>query len=177
MDQVLSDTEVRVLGVLIEKEKTTPDYYPLTLNSCMNACNQKSSRNPVMSLDEKTVAKALFSLQDKHLLWKKTTGDGRVPQYAYKLEAIAEFSEPQLAVICVLLLRGAQTLGEIRNRTNRLFEFDSTEEVEEILTELTEHENGPFVIKLPKQPGCKDCRYTHLFAGEVEINEQDSDSS
>lgn len=173
MELVLSNIEVRVLGVLIEKEKTTPDYYPLTLNSCMHACNQKSSRHPVMSLDEKTVAKALFSLQEKHLLWKKTTGDGRVPKYAYKLEAIAEFSEPQRAVICVLLLRGAQTLGEIRNRTNRLFEFDSTEEVENILNELTEHKNGPFVVKLPRQSGCKDCRYTHLFAGEIELNEKD----
>lgn len=173
MNQVLSDIEIRVLGVLLEKEKTTPDYYPLTLNSCLNACNQKSSRNPVMSLDDKTVAKALLSLQDQHLLWKRTTADSRVPKYAHKLETIADFSESQLAVLCVLLLRGAQTLGEIRTRTNRLFEFDSTEEVENILDELAEHENGPFVVKLPRQPGRKDCRYMHLFAGEVEVNEEE----
>lgn len=173
MDQVFSDIEIRVLGVLLEKETTTPDHYPLTLNSCVNACNQKSSRNPIMSLDDKTTARALLSLQDKHLLWKHTTADGRVPKYAHKLEVIADFTEPQLAVLCVLLLRGAQTLGEIRTRTNRLFEFNSTDEIENILNELTDDENGPFVVKLPRQPGRKDGRYTHLFGGEIELNEEE----
>lgn len=173
MDQVFSDIEIRVLGVLLEKETTTPDYYPLTLNSCVNACNQKSSRNPSMSLDDKTVARALLSLQDKHLLWKQTTADGRVPKYAHKIDEISDFSEPQLAVLCVLLLRGAQTLGEIRTRTNRLFIFNSTEEIENIIDELTEDDNGPFVVKLPRQPGRKDCRYTHLFGGKIELNEEE----
>ena len=174
MDQVLSEIEIRVLGVLLEKAKTTPEYYPLTLNSCMNACNQTSSRNPVMSLDDKTVAKSLLSLQEKHLVWKKTTGDGRVPKYAYKLDNIADFTEPQLAVLCVLFLRGAQTLGEIRTRTNRQFAFESTEEVENVLNGLADHGKGPFVIKLPRQHGCKDSRYTHLFAGAIQLNEEET---
>ncbi|MEW6380796.1 MAG: YceH family protein [bacterium] len=167
MDIVLTSVEARVLGALIEKEMSTPEYYPLTLNALISACNQKSNREPVMNLEEKSVVRAIEGLQQKHLVWQRNTAEGRVPKYAHGIGSRFEFSPPQVAVLCVLLLRGPQTPGEIRGRTARLHEFGDLSEVEETLQQLAEHEGGPFVVKLPRQAGCRESRYAHLLCGEV----------
>jgi len=172
MDIMLTPVEARVLGSLIEKQITTPDYYPLTLNGLTSACNQKSNRDPIMNLDEKAVVRALDSLRQKHLVWQKSTAEGRVPKYAHGIQDIFKFSPQELGVLCILLLRGAQTAGEIRGRTARLYEFHDLAELETTLQKLMDREDGPMVMKLPRLVGHRECRYTHLFCGEVEIDEK-----
>lgn len=167
MDQILTTTEVRVLGSLIEKELTTPEYYPLTLNALTNACNQISNRDPVVSYDDKTVARALESLREKKLAWM-VTGVGRVPKYEHRFNEALQLAEQEVAVLCVLMLRGPQTVGEIRGRTGRLYEFKELEEVELTLQALMAAQS-PLVTRLPRQPGTKESRYAHLLAGEVQV--------
>jgi len=171
VDQTLTSVEVRVLGSLIEKEITTPEYYPLTLNALVNACNQISNRDPVVSFDDRTVARALESLREKNLAWM-VTGIGRVPKYEQRFGEAYKLAEQEIAVLCVLMLRGPQTVGEIRGRTGRLYEFKELEEVELTLQALMTAE-PPFAMKLQRQPGTKESRYAHLLAGEVQIEERE----
>jgi uncharacterized protein len=171
VDQTLTSVEVRVLGSLIEKEITTPEYYPLTLNALTNACNQISNRDPVVSFDDKTVARALESLREKNLAWM-VTGIGRVPKYEQRFAEAYKLAEQEVAVLCVLMLRGPQTVGEIRGRTGRLYEFKELEEVELTLQALMSAE-PPHAVRLQRQPGTKESRYAHLLAGEVQIEERE----
>jgi uncharacterized protein YceH (UPF0502 family) len=171
VDQKLTSVEVRVLGSLIEKEITTPEYYPLTLNALTNACNQISNRDPVVSFDDRTVARALEALREKNLAWM-VTGIGRVPKYEQNFGEAYKLAEQEVAVLCVLMLRGPQTVGEIRGRTGRLYEFKELEEVELTLQALMTAQ-PPFAVKLPRQPGTKESRYAHLLAGEVQIEERE----
>ncbi|MGA9055464.1 MAG: YceH family protein [Terriglobia bacterium] len=163
----LHEIEVRVLGSLAEKEITTPDYYPLSLNALINACNQKSNRDPVMALDERVVTQALDSLNEKSLAGQVTSADSRVPKYAHRLQEVFNFDRREMAVLCVLLLRGPQTPGELRGRAERMYQFDDLEVVESALRHLMERE-PPLVKKLARQPGTKESRYAHLLAGDVE---------
>jgi hypothetical protein len=163
----LNEAEVRVLGALLEKEITTPDYYPLSLNALINACNQKSNRAPVMALDESAVRQALDSLNEKSLAGQATSADSRVPKYAHRLQEVFNFDRREMAVLCVLLLRGPQTPGELRGRTERMYKFDDLGGVESALHRLMERE-PPLVKKLARQPGTKESRYAHLLAGEAE---------
>jgi uncharacterized protein len=169
-DKLLNPAEVRVLGSLIEKEITTPDYYPLTLNALANACNQTSNRDPVVSLDEQTVVRALDSLREKRLALQFHGADSRVPKYSHRLGVEApDLGRPEIAVLCVLLLRGPQTVGEIRGRTGRMHEFASLEEVQAVLDALASRSPDPLVARLPRQTGFKEQRFAHLLAGEVSI--------
>ncbi len=170
MDTLLTATEIRILGSLIEKEMTTPDYYPLTLNSLTTACNQKSNRDPVMALDETDVVKALDTLRFKGLALQASGEGSRVPKYGHNLEAKLHFEPEQLAILCELFVRGPQTLGELRTRCERMRPFADLAAVEEVLVELMEHE-PPLVVKLPRQPGRKEQRYAHLLAGAPELPE------
>jgi uncharacterized protein YceH (UPF0502 family) len=163
----LDEIEVRVLGALLEKEITTPDYYPLSLNALINACNQKSNRDPVMALDESVATQALDSLNEKGLAGQATSADSRVPKYAHRLQEVFNFDRREMAVLCVLLLRGPQTPGELRGRTERMYKFDDLGVVESALHRLMERE-PPLVKKLARQPGTKESRYAHLLAGDVE---------
>ena len=171
MEQTLTPVEVRVLGSLIEKEITTPEYYPLSLNALASACNQISNRDPVLSFDEKTVARALESLREKQLIWM-VTGVGRVPKYEHRFTEQLKLAAQEVAVLCVLMLRGPQTAGEIRGRTGRLYEFKQLEEVELTLQVMMSAE-PPLITKLPRQPGTKESRYAHLLSGEVEVEERE----
>jgi uncharacterized protein YceH (UPF0502 family) len=164
---VLSPSEARVLGALIEKEVTTPEYYPLSLNALINACNQRSNREPVMNLDEEAVRQALHGLEDMHLAGRARSADGRVTKYELWLGEAFNFSRAETALICVLLLRGPQTPGELRGRTERLHRFEETGEVLAALQKLMERE-PPLAAILPRQPGTKESRYTHLLSGGVE---------
>jgi uncharacterized protein len=166
MDIMLSETEIRILGCLIEKEMTTPEYYPLSLNSLTNACNQKSNRNPVVSYDEAAVSEGLDSLQEKGLARKTLTGGSRVSKYLHTILDKFDLSRQELAVICELMVRGPQTVGEIRTRADRISAFKDLEEVDDVLKTLMEYD-PPLVIKLPKEPGRKEPRYMHLFSGNV----------
>jgi uncharacterized protein YceH (UPF0502 family) len=165
---ILSPEEVRVVGALIEKQVTTPEYYPLTLNALRQACNQLSNREPVVSFDEKTVAWALESLRERKLVRVVTTADGRVPKYRHVLDEVLGLKSPEMAVMCVLMLRGAQTVGEIRTRTERLYPFSALSFVETTLEDLMTRD-VPLVVKLPRQSGQKESRYAHLLGGEVEV--------
>src|SRR6266581_7407396 len=151
MNVLLDDNEVRVLGALVEKESTTPDYYPLSLNALLNACNQKSNRDPVMSLGEDEVRQGLESLREKRLAREVSSFDSRVPKYAHQLAEVFNFDRREIAVLCVLLLRGPQTPGELRGRTDRLYGFDDLTAVEATLKHLSERE-PPLVRQLPRQP-------------------------
>lgn len=170
MDHTLNDTEVRVLGSLIEKEVTTPDYYPLSLNALLAACNQSSNRNPVVHFDEATVSQAVDSLRDKKLIHLVDKGESRVTRYRHVLYEAMNLGRPTIAVLCVLMLRGPQTVGEIRTRTNRLYDFSSLEEVDTTLNSMTSAE-PPLVARLPRQAGQKEVRYAHLLSGDVRIPE------
>jgi len=167
---ILNPAEVRVVGALIEKQVTTPEYYPLTLNALRQACNQLSNREPVVSFDEKTVAWALESLRDRKLIRAVTTADGRVPKYRHVLDEALGLKSPEMAVMCVLMLRGPQTVGEIRTRTERLYPFSALSFVEGTLEDLMMRE-PPLVAKLPRQIGRKESRYAHLLSGEVQVEE------
>jgi uncharacterized protein YceH (UPF0502 family) len=164
---LLTAAEARVLGALIEKEVTTPDYYPMSLNALINACNQRSNREPVMDLDEDAVRQALHGLEDLQLAGRARAADGRVTKYEHWLGEAFNFSRAETALLCVLLLRGPQTPGELRGRTDRLHRFDEIGEVLGGLQKLMERE-PPLVAVLPRQPGTKESRYAHLFSGPVE---------
>ncbi len=159
-----------MLGSLVEKQVTTPEYYPLTLNALMLACNQKNNRSPVTSYDETTVAQALESLREKNLAYVFYGSTSRVPKYKHVLPEVMHLSQPELALMCVLLLRGPQTTGELATRAFRLHEFSGLEEVEATLNSLISREPDPLVIRLPRQPGQKEVRFAHLLAGEVSID-------
>lgn len=163
--QLLDPAEVRVLGALLEKEATTPEYYPLSLNALINACNQKSNRDPVVDYDENTVSRAVNRLREKKLALT-ITGSGRVEKYAQRISETLNLGRRELAVLCTLLLRGPQTLGEVKDRSERMFSFGDLAETEAILDRLGERSEGALVRKLPRQPGQKEARYTHLLAGE-----------
>jgi uncharacterized protein YceH (UPF0502 family) len=170
MPTILSDVEVRVLGSLIEKQVTTPEYYPLTLNSLTLACNQKNNRSPVTSYTEEEVAQALESLREKNLAYVFYGATSRVPKYKHVLTEVMHLSQPELALICVLLLRGPQTTGELATRAFRLHEFAGLEEVDATLNSLISREPDALVTRLPRQPGQKEVRYAHLLSGEVSID-------
>jgi uncharacterized protein len=167
MELDLNQIEVRILGSLIEKEITTPEYYPLSLNSLIAACNQKTNRDPIMQLDESEAAQVLDSLKDKRLVWQLSTAGGRVPKFEHNFRSFFKLSDAETAVICVLLLRGPQTVGEIKSRTDRLFQFSSLEEVEKTIQKLSVHPSGPFVTEILRQSGQKEKRYMHLFSSEM----------
>ena len=169
MPTILSDIEARVLGSLIEKQVTTPEYYPLTLNSLTLACNQKNNRNPVTSYSENQVADAVESLREKNLAYVFYGSSSRVPKYKHVMPEVMHLSHPELALMCVLMLRGAQTLGELRGNGGRLHEFSSLEEVEETLNGLISREPEPLVVRLPRQPGQKEGRFAHLLSGAVDV--------
>jgi uncharacterized protein YceH (UPF0502 family) len=163
MDIVLDTMEVRILGCLIEKELTTPEYYPLSLNALTNACNQKSNRRPVVSLDEPAVLKGLDGLRQKRLARETHAAGSRVPKYLHELLSLIDLSRHETAVLCELLLRGPQTPGELRSNASRMAPFAHIGEIEEALQGLIQHE-PPFVIILPREAGRKEARYAHLFS-------------
>ena len=166
MDIKLTETEVRVLGSLIEKDITTPEYYPLSLNALVNACNQKSNRDPVMQLDEDAVRDALEGLQEQRLAGPARGADSRVTKYEQRLQEVFNFTRPEIAVLCVLLLRGPQTPGELRGRADRMHHFETLEDVQSALQKLMQRE-PPLAKVLPRQPGTKESRYAHLLSGDV----------
>jgi uncharacterized protein YceH (UPF0502 family) len=176
MDIQLNEIEVRVLGALIEKETTTPDYYPLSLNALVNACNQKSNREPAMNLDQSVVRDALDSLNAKGLAGPLSSAESRVTKYAHRLQEVFNFDRRETAVLCMLFLRGPQTPGELRVRTERMYAFDDLAVVESTLRRLMERE-PPLVKKLPRVPGTKESRYAHLLAGDVETWDAGLESS
>jgi hypothetical protein len=169
MDIQLTEVEARVLGSLIEKDITTPDYYPLSLNALVNACNQKNNREPVMNLDEQAVRQALDGLQRDRLAGPARGADSRVTKYEHRVQEVFNFTRGETAVVCVLLLRGPQTPGELRGRTERMFRFEHLDEVQSTLQRLIERD-PPFVAVLPRQPGTKESRYMHLLSGEPDIS-------
>jgi uncharacterized protein len=173
VDQLLNDVEVRVLGSLIEKEITTPDYYPLSLNALTNACNQSSNRNPVVYFDEAAVAEAFDSLRKKNLVHLIDRGDSRITKYRHVMAETMKLEPPAIAAMCVLMLRGPQTVGEIRTRSNRLYEFGTLDEVEATLNLLIASPPSPLVVRVPRQTGQKEVRYAHLLSGDVAFNEPD----
>lgn len=167
MDIQLSDVEARVLGSLIEKEITTPDYYPLSLNALVNACNQKNNREPVMNLDEEAVRNALDGLQSHRLAGPARGADGRVTKYEHRIQEVFNFTRGETAILCVLLLRGPQTPGELRGRTERMFRFEHLDDVQATLQRLMERDPA-LAAMLQRQPGTKESRYMHLLSGQVE---------
>ena len=169
MDLQLNDVEVRVLGALMEKDGATPEYYPLSLNALCAACNQKSNREPVMSLDEDTVAAAIESLRAKGLALDISGGEHRVHKYGHRLGEAFNFDRREQALMCVLMLRGPQTVGELRGRSERIYAFDGLADVEATLQRLAER-TPPLVRKLARRPGEKEQRFAHLLGGDVEIS-------
>lgn len=167
MDIVLNEVECRVLGALVEKEITTPEYYPLSLNALLNACNQKSNRDPVMSLDEARVREALHSLDAQSLVRSVSAADSRVTKYEHRLQEVFNFYRHEIAILCLLLLRGPQTPGELRGRAERMHHFDDLSAVQSSLQHLMKRE-PPLVKVLPRQPGTKEVRFVHLFSGDVQ---------
>lgn len=167
MDIHLTEVEARVLGSLIEKEITTPDYYPLSLNALVNACNQKNNREPVMSLQEDAVRDALNGLQNQRLAGPARGADSRVAKYEHRIQEVFNFTRGETAVLCVLLLRGPQTPGELRGRTERMYRFEHLDDVLSTLQKLIERDS-PLVKMLPRQPGTKESRYSHLLSGDIE---------
>lgn len=170
MDLVLDQVEARVLGALVEKDITTPDYYPLSLNALVNACNQKNNRDPVMSLDDNAVRDALQGLHELGLAGPASGADSRVTKYEHRLQERFNFSRAETAVLCVLLLRGPQTPGELRGRTERMHRFEDLEAVQASLQKLMQRE-PPLTTVLPRQPGTKEARYAHLLSGEIDVSE------
>jgi uncharacterized protein YceH (UPF0502 family) len=170
MELVLTGNEVRVLGSLIEKDITTPEYYPLSLNALVNACNQKSNRDPVMQLDENSVRDALSGLQQYRLAGPAGGADSRVTKYEHRTQEVFNFTRAEVAVLCVLLLRGPQTPGELRGRTERMHHFETLDDVQSALQKLMQRQ-PPLAKVLPRQPGTKESRYVHLLAGDVVLPE------
>jgi uncharacterized protein YceH (UPF0502 family) len=169
MTLLLTEIETRVLGSLIEKDITTPDYYPLSLNALVNACNQKNNRDPVVTLGEEAVREALATLQEKRLAGSASGADSRVTKYEHRLQEVFNFDRREIAILCVLLLRGPQTPGELRTRTERMYHFEALEDVVSTLDRLSQRE-PPLAAILPRQPGTKESRYTHLFSGQPEAS-------
>jgi len=169
MERILDEIEVRVLGCLIEKDLATPEYYPLTLNALTNACNQKSNRDPFMLLDVTDVVRALDSLRQKQMAHQSAEGV-RAAKYCHNLESVLDLDLEDLAILAELLLRGAQTIGELRNRAERMHQVGDLQAVEERLQNLMEREE-PLVTRLPRQPGRKEQRFAHLLSGTPEIDE------
>jgi uncharacterized protein YceH (UPF0502 family) len=167
MDILLNDIQARALGALIEKEITTPDYYPLSLNALVNACNQKNNREPVMNIDESGVREALERLQGHRLAGPARGADSRVSKYEHRLQEVFNLSRAETAVLCVLLLRGPQTAGELRGRTERMYRFEHLDDVQSALQRLSERD-PPLARMLRRQPGTKESRYVHLLSGDVE---------
>jgi uncharacterized protein YceH (UPF0502 family) len=167
MDLILNEVETRVLGSLVEKDVTTPDYYPLSLNALVNACNQKNNRDPVMNLDEDTARQALDTLQQKRLAGPTSSADSRVTKYEHRLQEAFNFTRGETAILCVLLLRGPQTPGELRGRTERMHRFEDLTEVQSSLQRLMQRD-PPLARVLPRQPGTKESRYKHLLSGDEE---------
>lgn len=163
--ETLDSAEVRILGALIEKEATTPEYYPLSLNALVNACNQKSNRDPIVNYDEDTVYDAVNRLREKKLSFM-ITGSGRVNKYSQRISETLNLGRRELAVLATLLLRGAQTLGEIKDRSERMFAFADLEQTETVLQKLADWPGRALAKKLPRQPGQKESRYAHLLSGE-----------
>jgi uncharacterized protein YceH (UPF0502 family) len=171
MNVVLNEIETRVLGALLEKDITTPDYYPLSLNALVNACNQKNNRDPIMNLEEGAVRDALNGLHDQGLASPLSGADSRVTKYEHRLQETFNVSRGETAVLCVLLLRGPQTPGELRGRTERMHRFEDLDAVQSSLQKLMQRE-PPLVAVLPRQPGTKEFRYGHLLCGEAEAGKQ-----
>jgi uncharacterized protein YceH (UPF0502 family) len=175
MNLLLSPHEIRVIGCLIEKAITTPDQYPLSVNALTNACNQKSNRDPVMELDERAVQDTLDALVKKHLVLEKSGFGSRVPKYQHRFcntgFGSLEFTPQATAILCELMLRGPQTPGELRGRASRMADFHDASELENTLQALATREDGPFVVKLPRESGRRESRYAHLFGGPIEISE------
>ncbi|HKO12761.1 MAG TPA: YceH family protein [Acidobacteriaceae bacterium] len=165
--RLLNAVEARVLGALVEKETTTPEYYPLSLNALVNACNQKNNREPVMQLDEDAVRLALRGLEDRGWAGVARGSEGRVTKYEHRLQEAFNFTRGETAVVCVLLLRGPQTPGELRGRTERIYRFEELEDVVGVLQKLMQREPA-LVAALPRQPGTKEIRYVELLSGSVE---------
>jgi uncharacterized protein len=166
MDLTLDTEEIRILGSLLEKEITTPEYYPLSLNGLLNACNQKSNRDPVLHLDEETLERALYMLREKGLLVSITGAGSRVVKYSHRISEKFNLGRRELAILCELMLRGPQTLGELRTRAERMHSFGDLAEVESVLDHMPE-----LVTKLPRRPGEKEARYAHLLSGEPPVSE------
>lgn len=165
----LDKVEVRVLGVLLEKEKTTPDYYPLSINAVKVASNQKSNREPVMELGDSQVMDTLSMLDRKAYVMKQPLSEARTLKYSHRLGSLYDFSDAELAILCVLFLRGPQTIGELRTRTQRMFAFENLGQIQQAVGHLMDEEFGPFVFQLPKQAGSSANRFAHLFSGEIDI--------
>jgi uncharacterized protein YceH (UPF0502 family) len=163
----LTPIEARVLGSLIEKDITTPDYYPLSLNALVNACNQKNNRDPVMTLEEDAVREALSGLQSQRLAGPASGADSRVTKYEHRLQEVYNFTRGEIAVLCVLLLRGPQTPGELRGRTERMHRFEDLDQVQAALQRLMQRE-PPLAAVLPRQAGTKEARYAHLMSGDID---------
>lgn len=176
MNIVLNPAEARVLGALVEKDITTPDYYPLSLNALINACNQKNNREPVTNFDEETVRLALRNLSDKRLADPASGADGRVTKYEHRLQEVFNFTRPETAILCVLLLRGPQTPGELRGRTERMHRFEDLDEVLSGLQQLMRRE-PPLAKALGRRPGTKEIRYAHLLSGDVEAWEPPAETA
>lgn len=164
-DVLLTDIETRVLGALVEKQLTTPEYYPLTLNALTAACNQKNNRYPVTAYAENEVAAAVETLREKNLVYVFYGSNSRVPKYKHVVPEVLHVTPPETALMCVLMLRGPQTPGELRGNASRLFDFAGLEEVEQTLGGLITHEPDPLVVRLPRQPGQKEVRFAHLLSG------------
>ncbi len=168
MPEPLSEIETRIVGCLIEKQLTTPEYYPLTLNSLRAACNQKNNREPVVSYDENTIDAALEGLRDRNLVYVFYGSTSRVPKYKHMMPSVYELEPSEVAVMCVMMLRGPQTLGELRERTGRLHQFEGLGEVQETLDGLMRRDD-PLVLKLERQPGQKEARFAQLLSGEIDV--------
>ena len=168
MPTILNDIEIRVLGSLVEKQVTTPEYYPLTLNSLTLACNQKNNRHPVTSYSEDHVAQALETLREKNLTYVFYGSTSRVPKYKHVMPEVMRLSHPELALMCVLMLRGPLTPGELRGTTARLYEFTGLDEIEQTLASLISRDE-PLVARLPRQSGQKEIRFVHLLSGEIDV--------
>ena len=169
---ILDAAEVRVLGSLMEKSKTTPDYYPMTVNAIALACNQKTSRKPLVQYDEETVVQALNMLKKRGLISTATGGSIRSVKYKHNFAIVFPVVPAEVAIICLLMLRGPQTAGELNTNSGRMHEFETIEEIQEILERLSTYEM-PFLLQLPRRPGPKEVRYTHLFSGVPDIMDED----
>jgi uncharacterized protein YceH (UPF0502 family) len=175
MENILNPVEARVLATLVEKEITTPNNYPLTLTSLTVACNQKSNRYPVTDLTEQDVVRALFRLREMNVAWEKAPAGSRVLKYSHEFSQLLDLNDPQLAVMTELMLRGPQTVGELRTRCERMHPLGDIAQAAELLQSLVDWPDGPLVVKLPREPGRRESRYAHLLCGEPEISDDPVD--
>jgi uncharacterized protein YceH (UPF0502 family) len=169
MATILTDIETRVLGALVEKQVTTPEYYPLTLNALTLACNQKNNRHPVTSYSESQISAAVETLRERNLAYVFYGSTSRVPKFKHVMPEVMHLNHAEVALMCVLMLRGPQTPGELRGNASRLHEFNGLEEIEQTLNALMSREDEPLVVRLPRQPGQKEVRFAHLLSGEPKI--------